>query len=803
MVRCPDEGPLLRGVPLPEAEDWLGKRYEELSEAERKFIKESVALREKEKKEEERKRKEKARLQRRINVGLTTFSVVAFTLAVVAFRQQTVAEAEGLGVTALNNFESGGGEIDALVSALEAGQKLKTLVFSNSQCLQSCPATSPQLALQTILDNIHQTNQINTYQTGVNSIRFIQNDKQIATAGEDGTVKWWDLKGNRLRNPQLYQKENSIKSLDFSEDETKLVTGASNGLVKLWELSKNQRSPASIASMHPECHTGKELGEYPLPENKDAKCSANNVRFLSKSNLLATTGDDGTLRLWHLNGKPVLTTKAHNGSIKSLNPSPDGLLLATAGEDGKARLWDLNGKPQAEFNGCSTNAEQRGTKKCSVNSVWFHPKEKQLATSGDDGTVRLWDFFENELAKFEAHQEGIEVVRISPDGQRIATAGKDGTVRLWDLNGTLQAEFKGHQGSVVSIRFDKKNRTLATAGKDDGTVRFWQFSDKPLTKLKGHKGSVNSVRFRPDGKQLATAGDDDTVRLWDLKGKQIRKEFRADQHGISSVRFQPKPGRLLATGGKDGTIKLWKRTGELSKLFDTHHSEAVRSLNFNSNGDELVTASDDATARRWNLDGKKLATFPHKGKVETTRLSPDGKLLATVGENGAAFLWDINGIQKKVLTGHKGSVNTVSFAPQGNKFATAGDDGIVKLWDFSGKQLSEFKTYQGRVTQITFSRDGKLLSTSSATHKVRLLNLSGQLLAEFTGHQDTIGSADFSPDDRQLATASKDGIARVWSIRRLDELLNEGCLWLKDYLATHPEEEEKLHVCHKVIGKTP
>ncbi len=36
-----DEGPLLRGVPLPEAEDWLGKRYEELSEAERKFIKES------------------------------------------------------------------------------------------------------------------------------------------------------------------------------------------------------------------------------------------------------------------------------------------------------------------------------------------------------------------------------------------------------------------------------------------------------------------------------------------------------------------------------------------------------------------------------------------------------------------------------------------------------------------------------------------------------------------------------------------------------------------------------------------
>jgi len=45
-----------------------------------------------------------------------------------------------------------------------------------------------------------------------------------------------------------------------------------------------------------------------------------------------------------------------------------------------------------------------------------------------------------------------------------------------------------------------------------------------------------------------------------------------------------------------------------------------------------------------------LGKFQHQGKMETTRLSPDGKLLATVGENGAAFLWEVNSRSKKELT---------------------------------------------------------------------------------------------------------------------------------------------------------
>jgi WD40 repeat protein len=799
-----DEESLLRGVQLGEAENWLQLRKDELSQAEQDFIQQSLALRDRDQQQKERRRKLTL-------FGLTGGFVIVSILAMVAFWLRWTAQVEASGVTALRNFESGAGEIEALVSAMEAGQEVKKMAFWNSNCLHDCPATSPLLALQKILDNIHQTNQINTYQRGVNSIRFIQKDNQqelIVAGGEDGTVTWRDFQGKpliTLKNSKLHN--NSIKSIDFNEDQTILATGASNGWVKLWNVSQmwnflsadQNWFPPSITSMHHQC----DIKEYDLAKEGD-KCSVNNVRFLPKINLLATTGDDGYIRLWTLQGKIFKTIPAHSSSIISLNVNPDNnQQFATAGEDRVAKLWDINQKkPIAIFKGHQCNVKD--TKKCSVNSVWFYPKKKQLATAGDDGTVRLWDFSGKELEKFEADPEGVERVRIK-DGL-IATSASDGKVRLWkDFNGTLQAEFKGHQGSVDSTRFNLGGDIFASAGKDDGTVRFWAVPGKslikpknPLIKLEGHEKAVGSVRFSPDSKLMITASDDDYIRLWNLEGKLVRK-FKAEQGGVNTVRFSPdKAKNLIVTGGKDGTIKLWTRTGDwLNRLKPFKgHSQAIRSINFNTAGDKLVTAGDDGKPILWDLDGNKLYVFPYQGKVKGVTLSPDNKLIATVGENGKAFIQDISNNQPRIqLIGHKGNVNTVNFSLKENKLATAGDDGTVILWDYSGKQLKQFKTYQGSVTQVRFTRDGKLLATASATNKIRLWNLSGQQVAEFTNHQGNINSADFSPEGKLLATASDDKTVFVWRMRGLDELLHEGCDRLKNYLKTNADEKKKLSVC--------
>jgi energy-coupling factor transporter ATP-binding protein EcfA2 len=320
-----DEESLLRGVQLGEAENWLHQRKDELSKAEQDFIHQSLALRDRDQQQKERDRQQKERRRKLTLFGLTGGFVIVSILAMVAFWLRWTAQVEASGVTALRNFESGAGEIEALVSAMEAGQEVKKMAFWNSQCLQNCPATIPLLALQKILDNIHQTNQINTYQTGVNSIRFIpnktskQNEELIVAGGEDGTVKWWDYQDKKLKtlkNSKL--DKNSIKSIDFNEDQTILATAASNGWVKLWDVSKmwnflspdQKWSPPPIASIKHQC----EIEKDDLAKEDD-KCSVNNVRFLPKINLLATTGDDGYVRLWTLQGKIVKTILAHKAEI--------------------------------------------------------------------------------------------------------------------------------------------------------------------------------------------------------------------------------------------------------------------------------------------------------------------------------------------------------------------------------------------------------------------------------------------------------------------------------------------------------
>ncbi|MEW6491534.1 MAG: AAA-like domain-containing protein [Cyanobacteriota bacterium] len=779
---CEDKSRLLRGKALQEAIDWkVGKSlsHEDVQfldasrELEKRDFQRALAAAQKANSVLDAAQKKAYRL---IGFGasILTLCLVGATMAGVwASNALRVTRIEKDAATALQQFNVA--PIDALLSAMESGQGLQTLVNTNLP-LENYPTVSPLLALQTILDNIRQTNQIDTYQKGVNSLRFFQKGKQIqqiATAGDDGKVKLWNRWGQQLSELKAHPGS-SIKSVEFSSDEQKFATAATDGTAKLWELRKDNPDNLKAAKL--------------LAQFKGHQGSINNVRLMRDGNEIVTTGEDGTLRLWALNGKQRLKIQAHNDSIKSLNISPNGKQIATAGEDGMARLWDVNGKLLAEFKG-----HQR-----SVNSVWFNPDNKQLVTAGNDGTIRLWNLNGKQLKEFKAHESSAESVRFSPlDGKQLATSGNDGAIRLWDIDGKLLAEFNGHQGSVESIRFSPDGKQLATAGKDDGTIRLWNVPEKQWVKLEGHEGSIHSARVSLDNRLVATAGKDGRVRLWDVNGKLL-KEFKAQDGSIESIRFSSPDGKQLATSGMGGRIRLWNLEGKLLKDLNSHQPIAW-SINFSPDGKLLASVGNDGTVKLLDLNGKLLAS-PFKGNgrnVESIKFSPDGKQLAMAGDDGKLRLWNLNNKQLKEIKIQKGSINSVSFSPDGKELAIAGDDGKVRRWDLSGKLLAEFNSYQGSIKNISFSPDGKLIATVGDYGTVRLWTLSGKLLAEFKGHQNIVRSLSFSPDGKLLVTAEKGGTAIVWRVRGLDELLAEGCDWLNDYFDTHPDALKKVEVCKK------
>ncbi len=671
---------------------------------------------------------------------------------------------ERAGLMALREFESGSGQIKALLAAMQAGQALLELLLDSSPFLEY-PATSPQLALQVILNDIRERNQFIGHQGPVESVCFSPDGRNLATSSHDSTVRLWDSSGNQIT---LKGHKDWVTSVCFSPNGKFLATGSYDGTVRLWDRSGNQLA---------------------IREHREPITS---LCFSRDGSILAIGCDDGTARLWNLSGKQI-TVKGHQDTLWSVCISPNRRFLATGSADRTVRLWDLSGNLIIELKGHQDE----------VWSVCISPDSQFVASGSSDRTVRVWDLSGNSIAELKGHQGPVWSVCFSPDGRFLATGSRDRTAQVWKLppvnkggqggnasGNQIAAILTGHQDAVTSVCFSPDGRFLAT-GSLDRTARLWDLSAKQIV-LRGHRGPVESVCFSPDSQSVATASDDRTVRLWDLSGKQIGA-FRAHQGPVESVCFSP-DGRFLATCSDDRTAKLWNLSGKQIVEF-TGHEDWVKSVCLSGDGRFLATGSHDRTARLWDLSGKLIAEFTgHEDWVKSVSISPDGRLLATVSDDGTLRVWELSGSPIAVFQGHQGPVKSVCFSPDSQLIATGSDDRTARLWDLSGSNIT-LKGHQGGVESVCFSPDGRFVATGSSDRTVRVWDLSGNLIAEFRGHQGPVESVCFSPDGRFVATGSPDGTARLWRAQTLEELLKRGCEWLGDYFAGHPEVREKLRVC--------
>jgi WD40 repeat protein len=114
------------------------------------------------------------------------------------------------------------------------------------------------------------------------------------------------------------------------------------------------------------------------------------------------------------------------------------------------------------------------------------------------------------------------------------------------------------------------------------------------------------------------------------------------------------------------------------------HGGPVNSAEFGRDGQRVVTASQDNTARLWNATSGKAIGEPmwHEGAVLSARFSPDGERVITASNNNTVRLWDAASGQTIGETmGINGMVNSTQFSPDGQRVMTASSDSTVRLWD--------------------------------------------------------------------------------------------------------------------------
>ncbi len=575
--------------------------------------------------------------------------------------------------------------------------------------------------------------------------------------------------------------ERPVRNVTFSPDGQQLATSGDDGTARLWSTQGKQ-----------------------LQKLLKQKGSVRNIKFSPTGKLVATAGDDGMIRLWNLQGQLVKEWNAQQGKLWTLEFNIDGI-IASAGDSGTVRLWNSQGQLLAE--------ELKGHQK-PVTHVSFSPNGQLIASGDDGGIIRLWNSQGQELGEFIGYKKSVHGLNFSRDGQELAAVGiddgEDDIVRIWLVDSNLiqqpiktptQAllkqpiiEWNAGQGRLWDVVFNPNNQQLATAG-GNGTVKIWNLEGQELEKFVAHKGPVRSVSFSPNGQQLASSSDDTMVRIWNLQNRAFNYFNNSNFANIVSFGAND---RQIISGNKDGTISFWNMQGQEEKQAFPTNSGSVESVALSKDGQKIVSSSNDGKISLWNLQflqsGKSFPT--NASLIRSLALSPDGNQIVGGSDDGKIYLWSLQGqMKQKPFEGHLGAVNSVAFSKDGKQIVSGGDDGTVRLWGLDGKWTDSFQVYGPKITAVTFTPDEKSIISSDSRGRIQIWNLKdlkGQLpFSSWSTQQPAVKSISLSADGKQLTTIGSDGSIKSWSIKSSNELIQQVCNTVKNYLKNNLSQSER------------
>lgn len=746
----------------------------------------------------------------------------------------------------LNKFSSA--PLDALLLAVENGKELQNLV--GKRALERYPTTQPLVALRTILDNIHEKNQIKAHDSAIWSMDVSPTQELIATTDAYGNVKIWNFSGEKRFEITLEPPH--FAYVKFSPDGKRLLMREGLNNFQVWDTESWQMLFAGEGNQANLAQTVfSSSGDSVIGVSRDGKLTRwdDNGRQLESIQITPTkresfkglgiqyefNGSEGLIDIINIfRDSPAEQAGLEAGdqilsindiSLKELSQTQISSLLS--GSSSKFMVVRQDSKFEVSLQPTSFFIDNP----IALQSIKVSPLDDLVASGGDDGIIRFFSFSDKAAPPdISAHSEIILNISFSPTGEKIATTSGD-EIKLWDTyTGKQLASLKGHESFITHVEFSSDGQYLVTAGAD-GASRVWNLAGQSIVTLKGHNNRVNNAYFGQLNNLVITAGRDGTLRLWQLPWLQ-RSNLQIPD--FSDVQLEPK-GRFLSVADFNGGVNLWDFSGKHLVELDKHDpGYRIFKVNVSPDGDKIATTTAAGNVYLWTIDGEKITSFRgSSGSIVYVEFSPDGQTLLTTSLDSTANLWDLQGKLLKKFEGHNDAIWDGSFSPDGKHILTGSNDGTARLWAITGETLAILEGHKGVILAVLFSPDGQTFATAGADGTVRLWDLAGNALAELRGHQDGVNTLSFSPDGLYLATASLDKTTRIWTITgqqiaefrgakggggfatfnpngqslimvgennrvhavpfepaALNDLLQRGCTWLEDYLAFSPTATE-------------
>ena len=527
-------------------------------------------------------------------------------------------------------------------------------------------------------------------------------DGRVATASSDASVRVWNATGQLqhllLGNPR------AATSVGWSTNGRWLASGGSDPVVRVWELDSGRllhvipaigwngrvkwspKEPRVAFAAVPavvvlDVLTGRTQTSQPVGHFADVAWSGDGRRLAG-----AASGP----KIWIWNSETMSIEKELTVSekpVQSLAWCPTSDLLATSSDDGRVRLWDTRTWEQRhEFDHRQSREGQENRQWRAGQIEWSHRGDKLVCAlsklvvwdvSGRElfnvpmtGEGRAaWSFDDRQLVvssgrgyrivnATSGQPEGLDssadlatpsaaTVAISADGTRVVTR-RDRELTLWDAEtgDLLPQRFGGLPPGAVSPSPDGKWLAIfANLAKSQLTLVDAETTQirKPLS---GHTQGIANVAWSPDGAKLASSSPDKTVRVWDVaKGETLRK-FEGFEPGAHDLEWSLDGTLLGAVSPSEKWLLVWNvETGEIVReLKGVHRGWYGPSiLTWQKDRDHVTLGFADRAIRSFDLRTGFLSNWSQQPTSENAHQglssSPDRSQLVLHDLYQSTFLW--------------------------------------------------------------------------------------------------------------------------------------------------------------------
>ncbi|MBL8625379.1 MAG: protein kinase [Myxococcales bacterium] len=618
----------------------------------------------------------------------------------------------------------------------------------------------------------------------VNDVEFTPDGRGLWTAGQDGTIRRWDLATGE-----------AVVLHDREPVETVLPTPDGRWLVALgfWDTDTALGRTMRIWDVHAgtvrdiPTHPGKNDDVVLSPDGRSLAvmtCSGGlhviDLATLSERALRGTTPRrkgqtlcPNSMGFSHDGALLAAESSAHTVDVFSV---ADGRVVGVLGDpaDGVAgdvrftvddqRVLVLTATDLASWRTTGGDRQRIVPNRGEVRGFETTDAPGELILANADGSIRVWSTSQDAYQVIGRHDGGVNALTMTPERRRVLSGGEDGLVRVADVGGTWARVLRGQTGPVSEVAVARDGAWLASSS-DDGSVRVWS-TEGPRRYAHSAGEVIDGLVRAADGDGVIIATRAGCVERWTATA--ARQELRpcGDHFAYPTPLARSADGAVLVAGRVDGGLDVWRAGAATPRALPTPAEPA--GLAMSADGAVLASVEEGGTVRRHAIDSdaEQVLARPELARRKWRALgcSRDGARIVWAEPRGLGVFDVATGGVRRFVAGD-GEVIALVVLPAGDAVVSLDTAGGLRRWDLASGAATSLGAYPG-ATRLSLSGDGHRLVFADGANAIHVVDLDAPERAPLTlrGHTGIVTALAFSDDGLTLASASEDRTARLWDL---------------------------------------